>query len=200
MSPPTSAHISIEAAQEWYLAADVKHHSALRDVINLTIDKGIRTEFDNDSYPDALVLTSVMFDRARKSIRMLSGGGCEMFLTTIRDSFESAVDRLSRTGGSVKIVMMAETTPKFVEDLKAKYPKTLETGNARLNDPAAPIAHFVVCDSTMARIEKPHPPLTPKSSINDVQAKVYYNDPSRAAAQEARFNGYWEALFAPQTA
>jgi hypothetical protein len=138
-----------------------------------------------------------MFDRSRSSIRLLGGNGCDGFLTTLVDSFSNAVERLSKCNGAVQIILLSDETPKFLDALKKKFPETLKICFAKLRNENAPISHFVVCDSKMTRIEEPHLKLNAETSVNAVKAKVYFNDTAKAGAQEARFAGYWDALFSP---
>jgi hypothetical protein len=188
-------------ARAWFSETEpLVHHSALREVINLMIDKKIRTEFDNDSFLDALILTEVMFERSTGSIRMLSGPGCGDFLKSIQRSFVSAVKRLATNGGKFKLLTISDAIPEFVQETQRENPNTLEVGLLKLRDPANQIQHFLVCDSKMARIEEPHGPLTEDTPVNAVKAKVYFNDAGKAQFYEDRFEAFWGALFSPQLA
>lgn len=191
--------VTIAEAQTWFeKSGTMEQQSALREMINVMITNNIKTQFENDSYFDALMLTEVMLDRSKRSVELLTGSGCEKFLTTLKRSFAAVVARLNTTGGKVRIILFSSKIPDVVSELKAEYPEALEIRLARLADGAkSPLGHFFVCDSKMARVEEPHGELTAETPANAIKAKVYFNDPARGQLLESRFNTYWEIVSPP---
>ena len=197
MQPSSAGKVStIGDAQEWYLRSDgVVRSSALREIINHMVEGQVKTEFENDSYLDALVLTEVMFARANNSIRMFTGPMCEGFLKTLESCFKSAVERFALSGGIIQIVIICDEVPKFLADLKEKFPKTIQIGLAKIRPGAGPINHFLVCDSKMARVEEPHGDLTQNTPIDAIKAKAYFNNVSLARIFESRFAAMWGVVY-----
>jgi hypothetical protein len=192
--------VTIGHAQAWYAQADgVVRASALREVINLMIQSNVKTEFENDSYLDALVLTEVMFARSNNSIKMFTGPNCEGFLKTLKDSFISAAQRLNAVKGKVRILMISNKVPDSLQELKSKYPDTLEIALAQIKEGADPISHFFVCDSKMARVEQPHGPLDPGTPINAIKARVFFNDVGLAKMLDGKFSAMWNVIHPAQT-
>lgn len=188
-----SEPVNIGSVQMWYEQhASIVANSALRKVINQMIDEKIRTEFDNDSYMDALILNEIMLDRSSKSVRMLTGG-CAFFLETLREAFTKAFERLHAANGKIWILVVGTEIPPFLAEAKAKYADTLEVATAQARNEHK-VEHFIVCDSVMARVEEPHPKLEKDTPINAVKAKVSFNDSSRAKFYEDRFDAVWKVL------
>jgi hypothetical protein len=194
-APKVVAHATtIGDALDWYGRDDgIVRSSALREVINLMIQGNVKTDFENDSYLDALVLTEVMFNRANRSIQLFTGPGCEKFLQTLQQSFVNMLERFknSEAGGTARIIMVADKKPDFLVNLESRYRGTLEVVLARA---AETIGHFFVCDAKMARVEKPHALLTEKTPINAVQAQVSFNNPIAGKMLETRFEAYWNVV------
>jgi len=188
--------LTIGVAQRIYLdTTKSAAHSALRSVIGTMIDKDIRTEFENDSYLDALILSEMMFARSVKSVKMLTGDGCDTFLQTLGDSFIGTLKRLQAIGGKMRVLMVATEIPKFISDAQAKFNTTLEVALLRVK-PQTQVPHFLVCDSRMARVEKPHGPLTNDTPADAIQASVHFNNPSRSELLESRFDAFWSVATA----
>ncbi len=184
--------VTIGDAQSWYGRADgIVRASALRDIMGVMIQRNVKTEFENDSYFDALMFSEMMFDRSNQSISLFTGSGCEAFLQTLHRSFYSALDRLKNSGGSVRMITTAEHVSEFLMGLQKRYPETLSVAPARANEV---IGHFFICDSRMARVEQPHGPLTPETPVDAIKAKVFFNHPAVAQMLEIRFNAFWRAV------
>jgi hypothetical protein len=186
--------VTIGQIQTWYSQdSGIVHCSALRQVIKLMIDQNIRTEFDNDSYLDALILSEIMLDRCTQTVRMLTGG-CDKFLQTLELSFLKAFDRLkTNPNGKIRIIVLSNAVPEFLKTAAEKFGPTLEIAAAEVK-PGAQVEHFLVCDSMMARIEKPHQTISEETPVNAIQAKVSFNEPSRARFYETRFDAIWDML------
>ncbi|MDX6765621.1 MAG: hypothetical protein SFU85_02410 [Candidatus Methylacidiphilales bacterium] len=193
-APATPSHpINIGSVKVWY-----EHHesivsnSALRKVINQMIDEKIRTEFDNDSYMDALILNEIMLDRSSKTVRMLSGG-CTYFLETLQDAFTKAFERLHAANGKIRILVVGTEIPAFLAAAQKKYAGTLQVSSAQARNEDQ-VEHFIVCDSIMARVEKPHVRLQQNTPIDAIKAKVSFNNASTAKFYEDRFDAVWKVL------
>jgi hypothetical protein len=198
MSVGDNSTVTIGHAQSWYAQADgVVRASALREVIGWMIQNNAKTEFENDSYLDALVLTEVMFSRSTHSIQMFTGPSCEDFLKTLQNSFISAAERLKSAKGKIRILMIADSVPAALEELKQKYSGTVEVALAKAREGAGPISHFFVCDSKMARVEQPHPPLNPNTPINAIKARVFFNDSGLSQMLEGQFSAMWKIVTTP---
>ncbi|PYJ83512.1 MAG: hypothetical protein DME22_15585 [Verrucomicrobia bacterium] len=193
--------VTIAHAQAWYGRADgVVKASMLREVINWMIQNNVRTEFENDSYLDALVLTEIMFDRSNHSIRMFTGPSCEKFLQTLEKTFVDALQRLKANNGKVQILVLADHKPEFLSKLESTFPQTLEIGLGKMREGVKDqIGHFFVCDCKMARIEQPHDPLNDDTPVNAIRAKVYFNAPGPAQLLEARFDAFWNVVHPRKT-
>ena len=163
---------------------------ALREVINDMIDRNIKTEFSNDSYPDALTLTDVMFSRSTQNIRMLTGAQGDGFLKALKDSFVKALDKIKLNGGRVRVIVLGQTN-RCLDELQRTYPETLEVIPAHAN---SLIKHFTVCDSRMARMEEVHEALTDETLASAIKARVCFNDPVQAKALEEFFDQIWNRL------
>lgn len=189
LSPP----INIGSVKVWY-----EHHesivsnSALRKVINQMIDEKIRTEFENDSYMDALILNEIMLDRSSKTVRMLTGG-CTFFLETLHDAFSKAFERLHAANGKIWILVVGTEIPPFLTAAQDKYAGTLRVSSAQARNEDK-VEHFIVCDSVMARVEKPHVRLREDTPIDAIKAKVTFNNASTAKFYEDRFDAVWKVL------
>lgn len=184
--------MNIAAAIELYKSGGGESASpALRKVINQLINDNVRTQFDNDSYVDALVLTDVMFDRSQNSVRWLAGSGLAQFLITLESSFVELLTRLRNSTGRVKILILDSQLPEWLESLQNEYKGTLSIRHAHAK---SEIPHFIVCDGKMAREEQPHPIIDENSMAEAIKAKVSFNDPGKAKVLENYFESLWQAV------
>jgi hypothetical protein len=165
-----------EAIEKYKKLGENSVYQSYRDLIVKMIDNGLQTDFENDSYLDALYLTGVMFNRSQNSIRLFTGSNGDGFLKVLSQSFESALERIKKANGSVKIILLTSELPIWLDDLKRKYQSTLDIVLAKA---IAPVKHFILCDSKMARLEEPHAELKPETPATAIKAKVYFNDPQR---------------------
>jgi hypothetical protein len=162
-----------------------------RDLIVKMIDNGLKTDFDNDSYLDALFLTGMMFNRSQNNIRLFTGNNGDGFLKVLSTPFEFALERIKKSNGSVKIILLSTELPIWLEDLRKKYTGTLDIVLAKA---LAPVKHFILSDSKMARLEEPHVELTPETPATAIRAKVYFNDPQKCKDLESLFDAMWARL------
>lgn len=185
------APMTIGAAVDRYKAEREAFPSpALREVVNYMIDHNIKTEFNNDSYQDALALTDVMFTRSTKTIRMLTGTHGDGFLNALLEPFVAALERIRLNRGFVKIIVIGQTC-KTLTELQSTFAGTLKVIRAQAS---GPIKHFTVCDSNMARMEEIHEPLTSDTLITAIKAKVCFNDRAQSGALEENFDKIWNRL------
>jgi hypothetical protein len=189
--PNLGGHMTIKDAIALYSQPESSGHSpALRELINYMIDQNIKTEFENDSYLDALTLTELMFRRSTKSIRMLTGPQGDGFLAALKKPFREALDRITSTGGKVQIVVLGQAN-SCLDTLQKEFPATLFVRQAKS---ANPLKHFTVCDTRMARVEQLHAELTSDTPASEIKARVCFNDPVQAKALEDGFDRIWNWL------
>lgn len=151
------------------------------------------TPLNNDSYADALPLSEAMFLRANRSIDILTAGGCDKFLEALSDSFNGALRRIKKVGGTVRIILL-DSTDKLKVD--PQFDGTIKYAFARVEgDPkASNIRHLIICDDNMLRDEEPHAPLTLNSAASEIKADVYLNSTVHAKMKKEYFNSLWERL------
>lgn len=164
---------------------------ALREVINQLIDGNVKTEFENDSYLDALTLTDVMFHRSNTSVRLLTGPGLDGFLGVLEKTFIDLLERLKKTGGFVRILLLSKDVPQWLSDLAKQYERTLTIHRAL---PIKPMPHFIVCDSKMSRQEEVHGPISDASDATAIKARVSFNEASKAEVLENYFDLMWKSV------
>jgi hypothetical protein len=179
-----------EAVKLFKLERRTVPNAALREVVNYMIDHNIRTEFSNHSYLDALELTDVMFSRSLRTIRMLTGNQGDGFVSALKETFVETLERIKRNEGFVRIIVLGKSCPGL-EELRDTYPETLEV---ILAQSTAPVKHFLVCDTCMARMEETHDELTPETPITAVKARVCFNDKAQGKALEESFDNIWNRL------
>lgn len=187
---PNSVMTIGQAISRYEMERETSSSPALRAIINDLINRNIKTEFSNDSYPDAIALTDAMFSRSTQSIRMLTGAMGDGFLKVLKESFIKALDRIKMNGGRVRIVVLGKTS-ECLDELQKKYSGTLEVVPAQTT---GQVKHFTVCDSRMARLEEVHGELTDQTPITEVKARVYFNDPVQSKMLEDVFDNIWNRL------
>ena len=179
-----------EAIDRYNREPELVSSPALREVINDMIDRNIKTEFDNDSYPDAVTLTDIMFRRSIHNIRILTGPQGDGFLKLLRDSFVGALARIKENGGKIKVIVLNHPN-KCLDELQKIYPETLEVIPAQSS---ILVKHFTVCDSRMARMEEVHDVIDDNTPITAIKARVCFNDPTQAKCLEDTFDQIWNRL------
>lgn len=201
MTPPSVAQpqsttpeppLTIARAKEIYRARGSQSVSAdFRDLLCSAIDSKAKLAFDNHSYFDALFLTDIMFSRSQQQIRLLTGPKGDGFLSTLQKPFEAALERIRNSRGSVKIILLSTEVSPLLLDLQKRFPNVLEVFLAQASQK---LNHFIVCDSTMARLEEPHGDLTPDTLATEIKAKVFFNSPEQATMLEGLFDAMWQRL------
>jgi len=171
-----------------YKARSAESSSVLRQAISYMIDNNIRTDFANDSYSDALVLTEMMLSRTNKSLRVLSGDGEGGFFYILNTFLSDAITRIAQNDGCAHFILIAKTIPKYLLDLQAMYPHKF---SVKLAGTDTPIRHFIVSDTKMARVEEPHKALRENSKSNEIKARVYFNEPTVSSFLEKQFDSMW---------
>ena len=166
-----------------------------RQFVQDVITSGAPIVVENDSYADALLLTSEMMNRAEKSFVVFIGAGVEDFIQVLRKNFTDMLERLQRRSGFAHIIVLDAGETCYLEEMKNKFSDVFNYVTAALKPEfKSQTTHFTVADSTMCRIEEPHEPITPESSANVIKAKVYFNNPDMATSYTKKFNTYWDFL------
>lgn len=149
----------------------------------------------NDSYLSSLILVAAMLRRSKTSMRVLIGGGVDLFFKMIKDDFVRCLERFAKTRGFVKIIVVDSTKEDFLEELAVKYPNVLSILYATTRQP---VNHFIVCDSSMVRDEEPHKALSIDMETNVIKAKIYFNNKEKARVTTEFFDGIWDQLEKPE--
>lgn len=165
--------------------------SGFRKLTQLLIHSRFTEPFYNDSYLDALVLTEAMFEASNESICILCGKAGDGFISDLAPVFEAALERIKMSGGLVRVILLDNGHAKTLTALMERFPETLRIASA---SSTKEINHFIVCDGRMLRIEEIHAPLTEQSRADEVKARVYFNNPSRANMMTATFNTIWNVI------
>ena len=132
-------------------------------------------------------------NRSFRSISILTGGGGDDFLSALSEPFESALKRISGSGGTARLIMLnsKRTEFKFLDEMVKKYASVF---SYVLGVTRGLIGHFIVCDSRMIRVEEPHGELTEASLASVIKARVNFNDHVTAKSQEQLFEAIWDKL------
>jgi hypothetical protein len=183
--------MTVKEAVMLYQVRSEEKSSALRQAVNVTIDNKIRTDFNNDSYADALVLTEIMLCRTHHRLCVFTGDNEGGFFRTLKKFLEKALDRIEANNGVARFIVLSKELPSCLIELLAKFPQTLQVMRASTD---GKVHHFIVSDSTMARMEEPHDPLTDNSLADEIKAKVFYNEPAVSKYLETQFDSMWNVV------
>jgi hypothetical protein len=181
-----------EAVKLYSSRVDEKSSSALRQAVNIAIDNKIRMDFSNDSYADALVLTEIMFQRTSHRLCVFTGDAEGGFFGILLKYLDAALQKIQCNNGSARFIVLSKDIPQCLTGLILKFPKTLQV--MRASSKGGVVHHFIAADSTMARVEEPHKPLTQESKADEIKAKVYYNEPNIAEYFEKQFEDIWRIV------
>lgn len=162
-----------------------------RDLISLLIDSGFRQTLRNDSYFDALVLTEVMYNRTKQSIRSLTGKGGEGFICELMNPFTRALERIHARGGTVKLIVLGDEQPQALCELAKRFSGTLRIAVAK---PLSRLQHFIICDSRIVRLEDYHGELSDSTSAHEIKAEVFFNNSEKARMLESFFEAIWSSV------
>lgn len=155
---------------------------------------GIPFPVDNSNYLHALSFTDLMFHHTDSSLRMLTGSLTGGVPDCLRDSFEEMLARINKRGGAARIIEVDGDRPySQVSDSETRGRLQVLRG---VPSEGARLAHFIVCDNDMVREEEPHAKLTDDSDANEVKAKVYFSNKTKAVTFSARFDAMWRKLSA----
>jgi hypothetical protein len=160
----------------------------IQSLVDQTIHHGIKDPIPNDSYLEALFLTENMLRHANHKINIVTGCACDRFYSTLFTHLAQAVQRINGNGGTARILIESNTCPKWMEALAIEYKNSFEVGF----QPAGRVAHFIVCDSKIVRIEKPHGKLSLESAANEIKAEVFFNNPAEGSKLEKSFQELWD--------
>ena len=159
-----------------------------KELVRLVRESRIKDPIKNSNYSHALYLTDLMFGCTTESLRIFCGNGGDGFLTALKDSFEKAVKRVIKNGGTVKIILLADSAPDILKELKSKYKEKFQYALANAK---GLLNHYIVCDSRLLRYEEKHEPITKDSEVDLIKANVYFNNPSIAKMMEDGFDTIW---------
>jgi hypothetical protein len=194
MKPPIAAIVqpkTVAEAKKIYLASGKEAiYPGFREIVCGAIDSNAKVEFENDSYFDALFLTDIMFSKAQREIRMMTGSLGEGFLKALEGSLDGALQRITEARGHARLIFVNSSFPEQLVAVHKKFP-ALEFRGATAPDG---VSHFITCDSMMAREEQPHAPLTDDAPISAIKAKVYFNNPEKTGVMDSFFDTVWAKL------
>src|SRR6185437_2955011 len=187
-SDVVKSNVTIEQA-----IANYKAKSAARDdfkkLASAVIEQNAKITLSNDCYETALGYTERMLSDTHESINILTGDGQGKFYATLIEHLTAALERIRVSGGTAKMIVLSSTYPEWLKALAQEFPNTFTL--ARLNT-TEPMAHFIVCDSKIVRLEKIHGELTPDSTADSIKATVIFNEPEKGRELEQKFAALWE--------
>jgi len=146
-------------------------------------------ELPNADYLHALQLTALMLRNAQDDFCMLSGGSADCFTKTLKAEFLKMLKRFANGGrNSVARVVVVNPTDDLPEltELQKEFPANLKIFRAQ-SPHEERIGHYIVADN-MVREELPHKRLTKQSRADEIKAKVFFNNKSRADLFRSNFN------------
>lgn len=144
------SELTIEGAEQLYTKYGKLFYSDSFYLYELFKNNGYEKGVRNDNYINALALTDLMFRKTNHSIRMLTGLGGDGFIETLIGSFKEMLQRIKKTGGQAKIIVVGSEEPKNLMTLKKEYDiLKVKTEASQRKD----IRHYIVADSRMLRDE-----------------------------------------------
>lgn len=174
---------SIEQVQADYTAkGEESVHLGFRQAVEAMLRDGFEGSFSNDCYSDALVLTQKMLNRTRKSLRVLSGSEGDSFFRLLERHLLEALNRIRDAGGKAQFVFIEEdgqdfTMPETLKKLETEFEGVVELYTAHSD---RLLAHFMIADENMIRVEDKHGKLRPTDPETAIKAKVYFDEPQVA--------------------
>lgn len=119
-------------------------------------EKSINTMISNEALPHAILLTTLLMNRAKESIKIYSGSFNEVFYDCddIMKSFKNAIEKNKK----LKIDILLKEIP---DDFPRRFKELWHNNKDRINiSKAAPDLeldrHFLLSDDIAYRFEKPH--------------------------------------------
>jgi methyl coenzyme M reductase subunit D len=134
-----------------------------------------------------------MFQRTNQKLTILTGSNADQFLDALHVSFEKALERIRKTSGIARMIILDNEIPKTVSTLASRFAPLVQIRRGILK-PGAKINHIIACDSTMIRVEEHHEPLTLDSDADAVKAKVFFDNAEEVKARLGFFDAAWELL------
>ena len=178
-----------------YNADKENEFSAGRRIVRHLINSGDSMKVDNDSYADALLLTSGMMSHAKRSFDVFVGEGVVGFLDTLKDDVERMLNRFKESFGKARFIVLCKKAIPYLDALKQEYGIAFDYKTASLKQGYEKITeHFIVADNHMCRVEKPHAPITCSSPADVIKAEVSFNNTEIAQFYTERFELYWKYL------
>jgi hypothetical protein len=168
-------------------------HEGFRDAVELLIKNQVGTPLENDCYLDALYLTDMMFQRTNENLSILTGGNADQFLEALKSSFEKALERIQKTAGKARMIILDSEVPSLVTELAERFKGVFEVRRGQLK-PGAKINHLIACDARMVRVEEPHGELTLDSDSGAVKAKVSFDNEDEVKRRVGFFDAAWVIL------
>lgn len=171
-------------------------HLGFRQLVDAMLENNFEGSFSNDCYSDALVLTQKMLTKLTHSLRVLSGGEGDSFFRLLEKPLREALARIRKNGGKAQFILVREdgadpVEPRALNVIAKDFPGVLEVLPA--TSPHL-IAHFIVADDNMTRVEKKHVPLKPTDTEDKVQAQVYFDEKPVALGYINMFDNIWTNL------
>ncbi len=161
----------------------IKTHKATNPEVGLS----------NNNYLHALFYTDYMFRHSQRTIRMLSGDEGDGFLSLLKSSFETALERIKKRAGFVQLILVDSEVSQFLSSLKTRYQDTLKIIPATTRE-GRPVSHMIICDEHMLREEQPHVRLDDKTDAGEVKAQVYFNSTVKTRLAIKSFDDIWKSL------
>ena len=181
--------MTIAQAISNYKAKAASPSHCLKDIVGAVIEQGKTIKLDNDCYPDALEYTEAMLYHTHKSINIVTGCGCGGFYAALLGHLTSALHRVQEAHGAARMIVIAPEYPEWLVALAHEFAGTFTLAKLKAR---GRLQHFIVCDSKIVRLEKPHDELTPDSPADAIKAEVVFNEPKMGGILEARFEDFWK--------
>lgn len=171
-------------------------HLGFRNAVEAMLRDGFTGSFSNDCYSNALVLSQKMLSGVNRDLRVLSGNEGDSFFKLLQPYLKEALDRIKIAGGKARFILVNDTNeparePATLMRLAGEYPEVLEIVQALC---AQPVAHFMVADDNMIRVEEKHGVLTPESLETEIRAKVFFDEKPVAKGYINLFEKIWITL------
>lgn len=168
-------------------------HEGFRDAVDLLIKIKAGEPLPNDCYLDALYLTHNMFLRTNHSLCILTGGSADQFLDALREPFMKALERIQKTSGKARMIILDGEMPACVKELLERFKDVFEVRRGQVKK-GAKVNHLIACDSTMVRVEAPHEALALDSDSNSIKARVYFDNAEEYKNRVGYFDAAWTIL------
>lgn len=147
--------------------------------------------FGNYTQDHANYVIHKLLESAENSMVLLSGKyPCDFYDELCKD-FESAVERIARSHGTVRIITADGTINEKLLQFAEKHKEVVEYRPAKYNG-EVPISHFMVVDGKRYRLERPHEVVD--NAPDPVNAEVCCNGKDKADELISFFDSVWKVL------